>query len=96
MLRSKGKARMIPVHLGCSFLQPHLEAVTFELDFAESDLENTLKRLDTWVQNQDVPSVVPQDTSYLHKVPGTRAGNTNVRYSYGTVVHSKCHMTYLS
>ncbi|XP_068208133.1 aldehyde dehydrogenase, dimeric NADP-preferring-like [Palaemon carinicauda] len=49
--------------------KPHLEAVIFETDFMLKDLDYILSRLDDWVKTKEVPSVVPEDKSYIYHDP---------------------------
>lgn len=49
--------------------KPHLEAVIFETDFMLKDLDFILSRLDDWVKKQEVPSVVPEDKSFIYHDP---------------------------
>ncbi|XP_064078135.1 aldehyde dehydrogenase, dimeric NADP-preferring-like isoform X2 [Macrobrachium nipponense] len=49
--------------------KPHLEAVIFETDFMLKDLDYILSRLDDWVKTKEVPSIVPEDKSYIYSDP---------------------------
>lgn len=49
--------------------KPHLEAVIFETDFMLKDLDYILSRLDDWCKTQEVPSIVPEDKSFIYNDP---------------------------